>query len=287
MTEVLRVGHPGGLCNRLDVITTAYLLTDQLELAPPDVAWPLNEHMPARFDDLFEGLPRGRLVSGDWDAAASDAYDAMRDRLPANYRSEAVYHDHLVRLLDCVVPAIRDEADRAAAAMGGVGQAIGVHIRRAEVGAPISPFAQPLRYYEALMRAFPAGTRFFVATDSAQAFRWLSARFGNRVFQIDRRRHDRSSVAGVQESLVDLLVLSRCQAIIGTARSSFSHIAALLGRRPVLFVQPNVSVPDGWPAFSRTRWLWAQRHFLIEPTFWTRLAYYELRPAIRRRLRGG
>lgn len=287
MTDVLRVGHPGGLCNRLDVIATACVLAEQRGIGSLEVMWPVNEHMPARFDELFESLPQGRVVPGEWDSAESRAYDEMRDALPSDFRSGSSYHSHLTRLATFVIPSIQQEAERAAASIDPASGVVGVHIRRAETPLPISPFAQPLRYYEAVMRAFPRSTRFFVSTDSAEAYRWLEARFGGRVSRVEKPRDDRHSVEGVREALVDLLVLSRCAAIIGTSRSSFSHVAGLLGRRPTLFLEPAISIPAEWPAFSRLRWAWAQRHFFVESTFWKRWAYYRLRPTAARRLRSG
>ena len=139
-------------------------------------------------------------------------------------------------------------------------------------------FAQPLRYYEAIMKSFPRDARFFVSTDSQEAFRWLHARFGNRVFQRPKVHDNRSSVAGVREGLVDLLLLSRCTAVIGTGRSSFSHIAALIGRRPVVRVKTFPKIPADWPSFNRWRWLWAYRHFLVESTFWRTWLFYVVRP---------
>ena len=89
---------------------------------------------------------------------------------------------------------------------------------------------------------------------------------------------DRTSVAGVRESFVDLLLLSRCTAVIGTAKSSFSNIAALIGRRPLLKVKTSPQIPVNWPSFNRWRWAWAYRHFLVESTFWRRWLFYDVRP---------
>src|ERR1035438_8937406 len=50
---MLQVGHPGGLCNRLDVITTGYVLARDRGEEEIEVLWPLNSHMPSSFHDLF------------------------------------------------------------------------------------------------------------------------------------------------------------------------------------------------------------------------------------------
>ena len=128
------------------------------------------------------------------------------------------------------------------------------------------------------MKSFPRDARFFVSTDSKEAFRWLQARFGNRVFERPKVHDNRTSVAGVREWFVDLLLLSRCAAVIGTGRSSFSHIAALSGRRPIVRVKTFPKIPINWPSFNRWRWLWSYRHFLVESTFWRTWLFYVVRP---------
>ena len=203
----------------------------------------------------------------------------------------------LARVVANAVPEVQADVSAFAEehfrhASGPTASTVGVHIRRLEPRVVVQElypgksrrqsectsedfsarqlceFAQPLRYYEAVMKSFPRETRFFVCTDSQEAFHWLRGRFGNRVFERPKVHDNRTSVAGVREALVELLLLSRCVAVIGTGRSSFSHIAALAGRRPVVRVKTSPRIPADWPSFNRWRWLWAYRHFLVESTFW-------------------
>ena len=59
---MLQVGSPCGLCNRLDVIITGYVLARARGEEEIEVLWPVNNQMPASFHDLFTALPSGRVV---------------------------------------------------------------------------------------------------------------------------------------------------------------------------------------------------------------------------------
>ena len=275
---MLQVGTPTGLFNRVDIITTGYVLAEMRGEKEIEVFWPLDDcHMPVSFYDLFTCLPRGRLVEQDMEPRVAEECKAALASLPSDYRHSDLFREMLRVLLAKVVPEVQAEVSEfvkehfppPAEQTAGT---IGIHVRRsgAEHPQPLSPFAQPLRYYEAVIRSFPPETRFFVSTDSQFAFRWLQSRLGKRIFQKPKVHDNRSSAAGVREGLVDLLLLSRCSAIIGTYRSSFSGIASLVGPCPVLLIRTFPDVPAGWPSFSRWRWIWAYRHFLVEVTFWQR-----------------
>lgn len=307
---MLRVGHSGGLCNRLDTITTGYVLAGERGEAI-EVLWPRNSQMPAAFHDLFTGLPSGRTVECDVDPSVTRDYRARIASLAPNYRDSESY----TKMLACVVANAIPEVQAKVSAFAEENfressrpntSTIGVHIRRLEPrvvaqelygeatrqkGACASSdlsarqlceFAEPLRYYDAMMRNFPDTARFFISTDSQEAFRWLQTRFGDRVFQRSKTCDERVTTAGVREGLVDMLLLSQCAAVIGTGRSSFSHIAALAGRRPVVRVRALPSIPANWPAFNRGRWLWAYRHFFMETTVWKRWWFFTICPQVLR-----
>jgi len=264
------------------VITTGYILAKIHGEEEIEVFWPLNYHLPVHFQDLFTDLPHGRVVERDVEPRVLADYETAQAQLPSDYRNSALYREMLRRVLDCTVPEVVSEVSEFVAAhfhgtQKGSGP-IGVHIRRSEKPYPICPYAQPLRYYEAIMRGLAEDTRFFVSTDSQEAFWWLSRRFGDRVFQRSKLHDNRSELGGVREGLVDMLLLSRCSGIIGTFGSSFSGMASRVEGRPILRVKTNLQVPAGWPSFSSVQWLWSYRHFFVESTFWQRWLYYSARP---------
>jgi hypothetical protein len=227
-------------------------------------------------------LPRGRVLEREIDPSISAAYFGAQAALPVDYRNSEFYREMLARLLNLAVPEVLSEVTAFVNANFHTGdnapQNIGVHIRRSEAPLPLCPYAQPLRYYEAVMNSFPADTRFFISTDSQEAYRWLQARFGSRIFQRPKVHDNRNSVDGVREGLVDMLLLSRCDAIIGTFGSSFSGVAAQASGRPILLLKTVPRIPAGWPYFSAWRWLWAYRHFVVESTLWKRWFIWFLRP---------
>jgi hypothetical protein len=262
--------------------------------------------MPARFDELFTGLPRGRVVERSVPPDVMQDYYAAAAPLPPDYRDSKFYIETLARVMANAIPEVQAEVTAFAVKhFGGTSPStastIAVHIRRVEprvvvkelypgssrqlsitsadfITRQLCEFAQPLRYYEAVMNSFPRETRFFVSTDSQDAFHWLQTRFGNRVFQRPKKHDNRTSVDGVREWLIELLLLSRCAAVIGTGRSSFSHVAALAGGRPVVRVKAFPKIPADWPFFNRWRWLWAYRHFFVESTFWRTWWFFAIRP---------
>ena len=283
---MLRVGHHCGLFNRVDVIVTGYVLADMQGEQELEVLWPLNDrHMPVSFHALFTGLPRGRVLEEEIDREVAQRYARDSGALPADYRRSRLYRDMLQQLLAKAVPEVRDEVEGFVAAHFGHSpgaKTIGVHVRRSEAPRPLCPEAQPLRYYEAVMKSFPSETRFFISTDSQEAFRWLKSRFGDRVFQRPKVHDDRSSVAGVREGFIDMLLLSRCEGIIGTFGSSFSGTAALVGDVPIMFVKAVPELDARWSHFDRWRWWWAYRHVVVETTMWRRWYLWVVKPQLAR-----
>jgi hypothetical protein len=112
---------------------------------------------------------------------------------------------------------------------GGVGRVVGVHIRRGDNDASIQ--VSPLELFLERMRKEveqAPGTRFFLATDDVATEQTVTDHFPGRV---TTRSKDfaRNRTKGVQDALVDLLVLSRCPLILGSYWSSFSQTASEMG----------------------------------------------------------
>jgi hypothetical protein len=109
------------------------------------------------------------------------------------------------------------------------GRIVGVHIRRGDNDASIqvSPLDSFLKRMQREVEQDPA-THFFLATDDQPTERAVTDTFLGRV---TTRGKDlaRNRTAGVQDALVDLLVLSKCSLILGSYWSSFSQTAAEMG----------------------------------------------------------
>jgi hypothetical protein len=105
-----------------------------------------------------------------------------------------------------------------------------VHIRRGDNSASIQ--VSPLELFLERMRIEverESETRFFLATDDAATEQTVKERFPGRVTTRDKS-FARNRARGVQDALVDLLVLSKCSLILGSYWSSFSQTAAEMGR---------------------------------------------------------
>ena len=128
-------------------------------------------------------------------------------------------------------PELAAEAEQTCAevASGADGRIVGVHIRRGDNDASIQ--VSPLELFVERMWQeveCDSGVRFFLATDDPATESAVKAEFPERV---TTRGKDLSRVTtrGVQDALVDLLVLSKCPLILGSYWSSFSQTAAELG----------------------------------------------------------
>jgi hypothetical protein len=131
---------------------------------------------------------------------------------------------------------LRDAADEVLAGMRAAdgtvpspGRLVGVHIRRGDNEASIQ--VSPLDLFIARMQREvdeDPKVRFFLATDDAATEQTVVARFPGRV-TVRGKDLSRVRTGGVQDALVDLLVLSGCPLILGSYWSSFSQTAAELG----------------------------------------------------------
>jgi hypothetical protein len=114
---------------------------------------------------------------------------------------------------------------------------IGVHLRRADRHVPqfgMSADEHFERIMDAVIAAEPAVT-FFVATDDAATEQKFLARYGARALSFPKSRPGRNVVRGIEEALVDLLLLGRTRAVLGNHYSSFSFLAGELTGRAAHF----------------------------------------------------
>jgi hypothetical protein len=120
------------------------------------------------------------------------------------------------------------EVERTVARLGA-GTLVGVHIRGTDNAEAVerSPVGLFLERMQEKVEQEP-DTHFFLATDDPATEQRVRGRFGERVTTRDKcfARH---RAKGVQDALVDLLVLSKCPVILGSHWSSFSETAAELG----------------------------------------------------------
>ncbi len=131
------------------------------------------------------------------------------------------------------VDTVKQAVDAVAAQFHG--HTIGVHVRRADFVGQLSR-NHKLRL-PALERYFAYLDKWrgaiFLATDGGdEVLQRFRDRYGDQLFIYPRHCPGRNTPQAVQEALVDLYLLQRCQAIIGTRYSSFSELAWCITKTP-------------------------------------------------------
>jgi len=123
---------------------------------------------------------------------------------------------------------------------------IGVHLRRGEKHR--SEFdASADDHFEHIMDALimvePSVT-FFIATDDAMTEHKFLARYRDRALIFPKTRPGRRDARGIEEALIDLLLLSRTRAVLGNHYSSFSFFAGQWNGRPTVYATADSSGPQ-------------------------------------------
>ena len=254
-----------GLCNRMRAVDSA--LAFALPAGRPlTFVWPHGDGLVCPFASLFEALPDGvNVETVDLRARWSRLRWRLRRKrllrthkyLPQSLVGE-VWHGHLqvaevftgdplfvetcsrITPLETPYAVLRPRADHVEAAAAwtagarGPGAWVGVHVRRGDKTRLGRDTA--LERFVVAMTAELETTpdvRFLLATDEAEVERALRAQFGERVVSYPKREVVRDDPASIVEALIDLLLLSMTDRLIGSAGSSFSETAAELTGIPL------------------------------------------------------
>lgn len=253
----------GGLGNRMRVISSCVALTQKLNTAI-DVVWVNNYELNCNYSNLFEPI-RGLTVTDvsyiprwnkiglslrarklkktyenfdrmytDTDILAVHAED--KDIVDSLSDVKSVFIDTCqlfyggAQFLSYLVPIapIRMEIKRRINQMNS--PYVGVHIRRGDnVKAKVhsnTPLFVSLMCEK--MEQYP-GIIFFLATDDKKELAILKNVFGNRVFHFTQELK-RNRPTHIVHALVDLMVLAHASEILGSYFSSFSEVAAAIGK---------------------------------------------------------
>ncbi len=257
---VLLATCSAGLCNRLIVLAGCLRLAERLNRKLV-LYWPENDHLNCAFPNLFENPfdllaadrlhwllrtersvkwynprpdcgPRFDEISDDGDPAAEvlliKAWYAPK---LASEQFDGSFHEALREHLRTIRP--RAEFLRRADDFALPARCLGVHVRRVDDWAgAVEEFGRSRdEYFAAILDGVVErvpDTTLLVAADNEDSERRLRARFGKRVLIHPKtsRHRDRQ---GVEEALLDLLLLSRTAGLVGTHYSSFSTVASMLG----------------------------------------------------------
>ena len=120
---------------------------------------------------------------------------------------------------------------------------VGVHLRRSERHVPefsVSADEHFERIMDALVAAEPS-VNFLIATDDLATEQKLVRRYSSQALCFEKSHRTRNDAGGIEEALIDLLLLGRTQAILGNHFSSFSLLAAEWAGRPLLHATADSS----------------------------------------------
>lgn len=261
----------GGLANRMKAIVAACCLCRRTG-GRLKVVWFKDWALPARFSDLFEPLDLPELTLCEAGTLDLALYDRPRRRnlwlpsLPQRLLFQSAIHENDITALKaqgfdfeawakgrkCWMSCYQEfgQVDDSLYArmfrpVGMVAEnvaqrernfspyTIGMHIRRTDNVRSIAESPTHL-FIEAGRRelAAHADLAIFLATDSEEVKDEMRRAFGPRIITAQEAA-TRSSVAGIQDGLVDMFTLSRTAHIYGSAGSSFSPTAAKIGGCPL------------------------------------------------------
>ncbi|CAL1168269.1 unnamed protein product [Cladocopium goreaui] len=100
---------------------------------------------------------------------------------------------------------------------------VSVHIRRTDHAKAIARSPEELFWHT--MESYPQDVSFFLATDDPDVEERMKSRFGSRLLTAPKNLN-RNSPTGIQDALIDLLLLSQGIEVLGSFKSSFSAMAS-------------------------------------------------------------
>ncbi|CAK9041487.1 unnamed protein product [Durusdinium trenchii] len=101
---------------------------------------------------------------------------------------------------------------------------VSVHIRRSDHQKAIA--RSPEELFLRTMESYGEDVMFFLATDDPNVEERMKSYFGPRLLTSSKRTLNRNCAAGIQDALIDLLLLSQGAEVLGSFKSSFSAMAS-------------------------------------------------------------
>ena len=116
---------------------------------------------------------------------------------------------------------------------------IGLHIRRTdnEYAIKHSPLFLFIKLIDEIILN-NKNANFYLATDDPAIFIELKSLYSNRILHFSKNKR-RDIQIGIEEALIDLFSLSQTQKIYGSAGSTFSMVAAILGKKELEIIMNN------------------------------------------------
>lgn len=250
----------GGLCNRMRVINSAYVLAEKRneELV---VLWYTCDELNCTFENLFLPTTEIKLINICSLLDLRKLYyqftslqhfsndDIVNNKTNGILHSDFEYalknriyistweHFYPPKHYDLFVPT-ENLQKRIDAITGNFGShCVGVHIRRTD-NIPSKDKSSTNQFITAMEQEIQADANvmFYLATDDKTEEAALRNHFSDRILSNKGRVLDRNSTQGIQDAVIDLFCLSRTDKILGSFYSSFTDIAADLQHIPKIIV---------------------------------------------------
>lgn len=240
----------GGLCNRMRVINSAYILA-QKKNCRLLVLWKMCDELNCPFEELFlppsefkiinfksnfnikklfyQYTAKQRFQNEAIEKNKTDGvlHNDFFDRLSSSSYIFTWEHFYPAKDYHLFVPT-KDLTRRIDHITKNFGEhAVGVHIRRTDntwaiANSKSDEFSTAIRNE---LADFP-NAKFYIATDDITEEERLRNEFGNAIISNTSKTLARDSVEGMHDALIDLFCLSKTCKIFGSFYSSFTDIAA-------------------------------------------------------------
>lgn len=184
----------------------------------------IRNYLTLRSEKYFSRKKIAMLKKKDYDFSRilkhKKVYIRSQDRF---YMENELFADFSIK------PEITETVDRISAKFSDY--TIGIHIRRTDNTQSIkySPLSKFVWLIESDLSTNPE-TRFLLATDCPEEEQLLIAKFGDKIITYEGKTLGRDKEEAIKDALIDMLCLSRTKRIYGSFWSSFSDVAASLGK---------------------------------------------------------
>lgn len=256
-----------GLCNRMRAIASAVYISKKLD-CPLHIIWNQYEGLHARFDDLFQDIPAEIATleeNYNWKFAINYTKDYLIRRPFLCKYSQVIYNLSIyaggdifkkiknnaksLLLISCYpmsdlyepnslfVPKAEIQEMINLATQQFTTHTIGVHIRRTDNTLSIedSPIEGFVNILKKEVNDDP-DVSFYLASDDKEVKTYMRQKFPNRIL-IGDNVVSRNSLEGMKFAVAELFTLSKTNKIIGSNYSSYSQIAAELGKIPLEYAR--------------------------------------------------
>lgn len=187
----------------------------------------LSINYPFSYDSVLHESDISRLKSENYNFCDQKGFNRIYININGSFLTPQEPYKYFkpVNFIDSRIKSLSQEFDSAT---------VGVHIRRTDNKLSIEK--SPLERFIELMiveKSRNEKLKFYLSTDSPEAEKIIIEKFpGNVITNKKELRRDRQE--GIQDALVDLICLSKTSKIIGSYWSSFSEVAAEMGKIPLV-----------------------------------------------------